>query len=45
MAHFDDALRAGASAVLAASLFHEKAIEVAALKRFLADRGHSMRLL
>ncbi len=42
--HFDQGLRAGASAVLAASLFHERTIEVAALKAFLAERGHCMRI-
>ncbi len=44
MDHFSDALVAGASAVLAASLFHEKILEVSALKAFLAARGHTVRL-
>jgi len=43
-AHFADALAAGASAVLAASLFHEKVLEVLALKQYLAANGHTMRL-
>jgi cyclase len=43
-AHFDEAARAGASAVLAASLFHEKTLEVAHLKDFLAARGHVVRI-
>lgn len=44
LAHFDEGLSAGASAVLAASLFHERTIEVAALKAFLASHGHPMRI-
>jgi imidazole glycerol-phosphate synthase subunit HisF len=42
--HFDEGLSAGASAVLAASLFHERTIEVSALKAFLDGRGHRMRI-
>lgn len=43
--HFYDALSAGkADAVLAASLFHYKELEILELKRYLAERGMPMRL-
>lgn len=43
--HFYDALTAGkADAVLAASLFHYKELEIRDLKEYLADRGISVRL-
>ncbi|MDY2627159.1 MAG: imidazole glycerol phosphate synthase subunit HisF [Lachnospiraceae bacterium] len=43
--HFYDALTDGmADAALAASLFHYKELEICDLKRYLADRGLSMRL-
>ena len=43
--HFYDALTEGkADAALAASLFHYKELEIRELKRYLADRGLSMRL-
>lgn len=45
MEHFYDALTAGkADAALAASLFHYKELEIMDLKRYLADRGVSVRL-
>lgn len=45
MAHFYDALTEGkADAALAASLFHYKELEIRDLKRYLADRGISVRL-
>ena len=42
--HLAAALAAGASAVLAASIFHDGTYRVAEVKRFLADRGFPMRL-
>jgi len=43
--HFFDAFESGkADAALAASLFHFKELEIMDLKRYLADRGISMRL-
>jgi len=43
--HFYDALTAGgASAALAASLFHFKEIDVAELKQYLRDKGVNVRL-
>lgn len=43
--HFYDALTKGkADAALAASLFHYKELEIMDLKRYLANRGLSMRL-
>lgn len=43
--HFYDALTVGkADAVLAASLFHFKEIEIGDLKRYLSDKGESVRL-
>ena len=45
MEHFLDALRDGkADAVLAASLFHFKEIEIKDLKKYLADCGESVRI-
>ncbi len=45
MEHFLDAFREGrADAVLAASLFHFKEIEITDLKRYLADNGESVRI-
>ncbi len=45
MEHFLDAFRDGkADAVLAASLFHFKEIEICDLKRYLAKNGESVRL-
>ena len=45
MEHFYDALTEGkADAALAASLFHYKEMEIMDLKRYLADRGVSVRL-
>ena len=45
MPHFYDALTDGhADAALAASLFHYKELEIIELKRYLADRGVSMRM-
>lgn len=44
MEHFYDALTAGkADAALAASLFHYKELEISALKKYLSDRGISVR--
>ena len=45
MEHFYDALTEGrADAVLAASLFHYKEMEISDLKAFLAEKGVSVRL-
>lgn len=45
MEHFLDAFRKGkADAVLAASLFHFKEIEIMDLKKYLADNGESVRM-
>ena len=45
MEHFLDVLREGkADAVLAASLFHFREIEIADLKKYLRDNGESVRL-
>ena len=45
MEHFLDAFRAGkADAVLAASLFHFKEIEICDLKKYLSENGESVRL-
>lgn len=45
MEHFLDALRDGkADAVLAASLFHFKEIEIMDLKKYLSDNGESVRI-
>lgn len=45
MEHFLDAFRKGkADAVLAASLFHFKEIEICDLKKYLAENGESVRL-
>ncbi|HEX9060153.1 MAG TPA: imidazole glycerol phosphate synthase subunit HisF [Clostridia bacterium] len=45
MEHFYDALSAGkADAVLAASLFHFREMEIMDLKRYLKDRGMEVRL-
>ena len=43
--HFYDALEDGkADAVLAASLFHYKELEIIELKEYLSDRGVSVRM-
>ncbi len=42
--HLADALATGASAVLAASIFHEHTHSVGEVKRFLAEQGYPMRL-
>ena len=42
--HFYEAIDAGASAVLAASVFHYKTFRVAEVKRYLAARGVAVRL-
>lgn len=42
--HFYDAIQAGASAVLAASVFHYKTFSVGEVKRYLAGRGVAVRL-
>lgn len=45
MSHFLDALTYGkADAVLAASLFHFKEIEIMELKKYLSDKGESVRI-
>lgn len=41
--HFAEAFRAGASGALAASVFHDRAIAIGDLKRFLADEGMEVR--
>ena len=43
-AHFVDAARVGADAVLAASVFHFGTLTVADVKRALADAGFVVRL-
>ncbi|BCX06067.1 MAG: imidazole glycerol phosphate synthase subunit HisF [Candidatus Roseilinea sp.] len=42
--HFYEAIQAGASAVLAASVFHYKTFSVSEVKRYLAGRGVPVRL-
>jgi cyclase len=42
--HFYEAIEAGASAVLAASVFHYKTFRVGEVKRYLAGRGVPVRL-
>ncbi len=42
--HFYDAIEAGASAVLAASVFHYKTFRVGEVKQYLAGRGVPVRL-
>lgn len=42
--HFYEAIQAGASAVLAASVFHYKTFSVGEVKRYLASRGVPVRL-
>ena len=42
--HFYDAIDAGASAVLAASVFHYKTFRVAEVKQYLASRGVPVRV-
>lgn len=45
MEHFYDALTVGkADAVLAASLFHYKEMEIMDLKKYLRDKGISVRM-
>ncbi|HEX6925089.1 MAG TPA: imidazole glycerol phosphate synthase subunit HisF [Longimicrobiaceae bacterium] len=44
LAHLDEALTAGAHAVLAASIFHFGEISVPEARRYLAERGHPVRL-
>lgn len=43
IAHFVDAARAGADAVLAASVFHYGTLSIAAVKQALADAGFAVR--
>ncbi len=43
LAHLDEALGAGAHAVLAASIFHFGEFSVPEARRFLAERGHPVR--
>jgi cyclase len=42
--HFYDAIASGASAVLAASVFHYKTFSVGEVKRYLAGRGVPVRI-
>jgi cyclase len=42
--HFYDAIHAGASAVLAASVFHYKTFRIADVKHYLASKGVAVRL-
>ena len=42
--HFYDAIEAGAEAVLAASLFHYKELEIREVKEYLRDKGVPVRL-
>ena len=44
LSHFYDALEVGADAVLAASLFHYKELEIREVKEYLKDRGVAVRL-
>lgn len=44
MEHFSEALTHGADAVLAASVFHFKEIEIPQLKQYLSEQGHFLRL-
>lgn len=44
MEHFYEALEAGSEAVLAASLFHYKELEIRQVKEYLQGRGVSVRL-
>ena len=44
LSHFYDALEVGADAVLAASLFHYKELEIREVKGYLKDRGVAVRL-
>ncbi len=41
--HFKEAINSGAEAVLAASLFHSKELEIKSLKKYLADENISVR--
>lgn len=43
LAHLDEALQAGAHAVLAASIFHFGEISVPEAREYLASRGHEVR--
>jgi len=43
LAHLDDALAAGAHAVLAASVFHFGEITIPEARAYLAERGHEVR--
>lgn len=42
--HFADAFRSGASAALAASLFHFRKLEISSLKKFLKKKGIAVRI-
>ncbi len=42
--HFYEAIKAGAEAVLAASLFHYKELEISQVKEYLRSKGVSVRL-
>ena len=44
MEHFAEAAKAGANVLLAASVFHFHVIDIPTLKKFLQDRGFSVRL-
>ena len=44
LAHFYEAIDAGASAVLAASVFHYKTFSVGEVKRYLAEKGVPVRI-
>ena len=44
-AHFEKAFKAGASACLAASLFHFKMLEIQDLKNFLRKKGIPVRFI
>ena len=46
MEHFYDAFTEGkADAALAASLFHYKELDIMNLKKYLSDKGISMRMI
>ena len=44
LSHFEDAFNAGADACLAASLFHYQELKISYLKKFLLEKGISVRL-
>ena len=43
LSDFEDALKAGANALLAASVFHFGTFKISDVKRYLANKGYAMR--